>query len=85
MEKVKVVIGIADDSVGDLAAVVDRLQAAGVEVHEPLEALGTVTGTVDAAAVEAVRALEGVAAVETSRGFRLRPPDSDIQSADDGG
>jgi hypothetical protein len=79
MAKVKVVIGVEDDSVSDLAAVVDRLRAAGVEVHQALEALGTVTGTVDSAALESVCALEGVAAVETSRSFRLRPPDSDIQ------
>lgn len=79
MAKVKVVIGVEDDSVSDLAAVLDRLRAAGVEVHQALEALGTVTGSVDSTALESVRALEGVAAVETSRSFRLGPPDSGIQ------
>ncbi len=79
MANVNVVIGVEDHHLGDLAAVVGRLRAAGVEVHEALETIGTVTGSVDSTAVQSVRAIEGVAAVETSRTVRLRPPDSDIQ------
>jgi len=79
MAKVKVVIGVEEHYVGDLAAVVDRLRAAGVEVHEALGTIGTVTGSVDSAAIESVRGLEGVAAVETSRTFVLGPPDSEVQ------
>ena len=77
--RVNVLVGVDDEHIDDLAGVIDRLKAAGMQVDEAMETLGTVTGSVDSTGLEAVRAVEGVSEVEPSRTFKLAPPDSDVQ------
>ncbi len=77
--RVKVLVGVDDEHIDDLAGVIDRLKAAGLHVDEAMETLGTVTGSVDSTRLDTVRAVEGVSDVETSRTFKLAPPDSDVQ------
>lgn len=72
-------VSVDDDHSGDLPAVVERLRAAGMEVDQALDSIGTVTGSVDAGRAPAVAEVKGVAGVETSREFRLPPPDAPVQ------
>jgi hypothetical protein len=71
----KVVISIADDSLERLPAVVAELTAAGLVVDDVLEALGMVTGVVDASAIRELAAVPGVAEVELRRAVGIMPPD----------
>ena len=75
----QVVISVADDRVDDLREVVDALRAAGLRVHEVLDSVGVVTGTVDGAALGALSTVPGVIDVERSRLYELPPPDSPVQ------
>ena len=77
--RVKVLVGVDDEHIDDLAGMIDRLKAAGMQVEDAMETLGTVTGSVESTKLETVRAIEGVSEVEPSRTFKLAPPDSDVQ------
>jgi hypothetical protein len=59
--------------------VAEALRAAGMRVDQVLDDIGMVTGTVDDAAEQAVRAVAGVQSVDRALNFQLPPPDSPIQ------
>jgi hypothetical protein len=75
--RTRVLVSIDDRS--EALAVVERLRAAGLEEDQVMAALGTVTGSIDPARVDALRAVEGVAEVEPAREHQLPPPDADLQ------
>ena len=62
-----------------MEAVSKQLARAGMDVEESLDALATVTGSISASSVPALRALEEVSAVEVERTYQIAPPDADIQ------
>ena len=76
-ELVKIVVSAQDDA--NLAAVVQRLCHAGMDVEDVMEEVGVVSGSIVREQLSALSALEGVAHVEESRKFQLPPPDSEIQ------
>lgn len=53
------------------------LAAAGFAVGEVMEAIGVITGTADAAAVERARAVKGVADISPDTPVDIGPPGSD--------
>jgi hypothetical protein len=56
------------------------LQDAGLRLGAELPETGVITGSVeDEAAIEPLREVEGVEAVEQAQEFQLPPPDSDVQ------
>ena len=56
------------------------LQDAGLRLDSTLPATGVISGAVaDAAAMESISAVAGVAAVEQVHEIALPPPDADIQ------
>jgi hypothetical protein len=56
------------------------LQDAGLRLGAALPETGVITGSVeDEAAIEPLREVEGVEAVEQAQEFQLPPPDSDVQ------
>ena len=75
----EVVVSVADDHLNDMSTVLTRLQQAGLVVDSVQEALGTVTGSIDADAIDRLETVPGVAVVERQRGFQLPPPDADVQ------
>ena len=77
--KVNLLITVDEKHSNRMSEVAERLQAAGMSVESLLEALGTITGSIEAEKVALVSRLEGVAHVETARTFQLAPPDSEIQ------
>jgi hypothetical protein len=77
-EKVNVVV--ADDYLDRFSEVVKRAKEAGLQVEQPLETIGVVSGSIDPAKLAALKRVEGVTAVEPSRDFQLAPPESEIQS-----
>lgn len=76
---VDVVVTVDDGHVDRLADVVARLQAAGMDVRDTLDAIGAVTGTVDESRLAALGDVDGVEHVERSRQYRVAPPESPIQ------
>ena len=56
------------------------LQEAGLRLDATLPAAGVISGAVaDAAAMESIAAVAGVAAVEQVHEIQLPPPDADVQ------
>ena len=78
-DRTRVLVSVDDAHAGDLAKIVERLRAAGLEVDRSLAALGTVTGSIALARLAELEAVEGVAAAEPARDHRLAPPESEIQ------
>ena len=71
---------IADDHVERIGDVAAALQTAGLRLGEVLAATGVVTGSVaDAAAMDSLRAVEGVEAVEPVQEVFIPPPDAPVQ------
>jgi hypothetical protein len=59
----------------NLADVADRLRAAGMKVDQELASIGVLTGSADAAKVEALGEVEGVVSVEPQATYQLPPPE----------
>lgn len=74
-----VVVSVADDHLNDMSTVLTAMQQAGLVVNDVQEALGTVTGSIDADAIGRLETVPGVAAVERERRYQLPPPDADVQ------
>jgi hypothetical protein len=71
---------VADDHVGAIEAVAAALQDAGLRIGTVLPTSGVISGAVeDEAALDALSAIEGVAAVERAQEIQLPPPDEEIQ------
>jgi hypothetical protein len=78
-QQVALTVSVDDEHLDDLPKVAARLREAGMQVERALPTIGTITGSVPASKLHAVRATEGVADVEESREYQLPPPDSPIQ------
>ena len=75
-----VTVLVADDHLAAIDEVAAALQRAGLRLDRVLPAAGAITGTIDdAAAMEALGAVEGVAAVEPAQEIQLPPPDEPVQ------
>jgi CheY-like chemotaxis protein len=75
-----VTVLVADDHLTAIDEVAAALENAGLRLGRVLPAAGAITGTVDdAAAMEALSAVEGVAAVESAQEIQLPPPDEAVQ------
>lgn len=74
-----VLVSIDDEHAKDMAAMAQRLGDAGMDVEHTMELLGTVSGSIEPAKIDLVRAVEGVRHVELSRTYQLPPPESPIQ------
>ena len=79
MPKVKLSVSVDDAHLGRFAEVVGSCERAGLEVEEAMDAIGVITGAIDADKVDGLRRVPGVADVEEERRYRIAPPDSDVQ------
>lgn len=73
----QVTVTVDSAHVGSIDAVVKALQERGLRVDHVLRGLGLVTGRT--ADVEALRRVEGVAAVDPEVVHRVPPPDEELQ------
>jgi hypothetical protein len=69
---VAVTVTVDDAHVGAIDQLADRLRAAGMDVEQVLHPVGVITGSAPPD-WEALADLDGVAAVEPQRTFRLPP------------
>ena len=72
-------ISVADGDQTRFPEIVRSLREAGLDVTQELESLGIVSGEIDSAKVDDLQQIDGVAAVERQRSYRLAPPDSPLQ------
>jgi hypothetical protein len=77
-ELVEVAVSV-DASPDRMAAVIEELRDAGLQVLTVMEAIGAVSGWIERSKVADLSVVEGVSAVEVSRDYEIPPPDSDIQ------
>lgn len=75
----EVVVTVNDDALSDVKAVVRRLEDSGLAVDHVLDFIGQVTGHCEDRAIDALREVKGVDAVEISRKIQLPPFGSLIQ------
>ncbi len=78
-EKASLVVTVDDEHSDRVSEVADRLRAAGMIVENLMEALGTITGSIEPDKVELISRVEGVSNVETAQDFELPQSDSEIQ------
>jgi hypothetical protein len=77
---VDVTVLIADGHVDAIDGVAAALQEAGLRLGQVLSTTGVITGSVDdAAAMQALAAVDGVAAVEPVQEVFIPPPDAPVQ------
>lgn len=75
----EVMISVGDDFLDRIDEVVEGLRDAGLRVGAVMESIGTITGSVNAARMDALSHVEGVSGVSRAREYRLAPADSDTQ------
>jgi CheY-like chemotaxis protein len=77
---VEVTILVADDHIAAIDDVAAALRSAGLQLGQTLPETGVITGSVaDAAAMETLAAVPGVAAVEPVQEIFIPPPDAPVQ------
>ena len=77
---IDVTILVADEHIDGIDDVAAALQDAGLRLDATLPATGVISGAVaDAAAMQSLSAVAGVAAVEPVQEIALPPPDADVQ------
>ncbi len=74
-----VTVTVADSHVAAVQELAQRLARTGMQVDQVLAAAGVITGSVQDDQLEAIAALDGVAAVEGQVPIQLAPPDADVQ------
>ncbi len=79
VERVEILVSIADDWLERADEVEAALRRAGVEIDSRLEATGIIVGTATEDVTRGLGSIPGVAAVEVSRTFRIPGPDSPVQ------
>jgi hypothetical protein len=73
MAQVHVAIAVTDEALTRLAEVIEACRDLGFRADSTLTGVGIVTGFIDAKAVDTLRALPGIAAVELENDIRIRP------------
>ena len=73
-----VTVTVDEAHAGAIDEVAARLREAGMDVDRVLGAIGVITGSVAAARLHLVEAVEGVASVEEQASFELPPPDAEV-------
>lgn len=77
--QVSLSVMVDEGHVGQMAQVRRDLEAAGLAVHDVLDAVGVITGSASASALGQIESVKGVATVEKSQPVQLAPPTSDVQ------
>jgi hypothetical protein len=78
-EKVPVLISIENEHLSKMHQVVERCTAAGLDVDQALDQIGTITGSIDPGKIGHLSKVAGVASVEQAGEYDIGPPDSELQ------
>ena len=73
-----IVVTVDDEHMPKIGELAEQLRSRGVQVDSVMEATGMISGSTELGSAEIER-IPGVASVEESPQFQLRPPDSPIQ------
>lgn len=79
MPKVKVSISVDDAHIDQILEICEQLQSHGLEVEQTLPTLGVISGSIESDQVNRLHQVEGVQHIEAEQGYRLAPPESDLQ------
>jgi hypothetical protein len=77
--RVSVSIAVQEDHLGRFTEVVKAVEKAGLKTESAFGSIGVVKGSLDVDKVEDLRRVPGVANVEKSGRYQIRPPRDDIQ------
>lgn len=76
---VQVLVSVDDQHLPKIREVVEKCKAAGLQVEQTLEKIGTLTGSIHPDKIPALSKVTGVSSVERSQDYQIAPPESDIQ------
>ncbi len=79
MAKVRLSLSVSDSHLKHLGKVAKAVKKVGMKVEQQHDALGVLTGSIDADKVERLRRIAGVSSVEEERQVGVPPPGSPIQ------
>ncbi len=79
VSRVSVSIAVQEDHMGRFTEVVKAVEKAGLKTESAFGSIGVVKGLMDDDKVEELRRVPGVANVEKSRRYQIRPPRDDVQ------
>src|SRR4051794_37724839 len=71
-----VLISVEDSHMGRISEVAEKCRDAGLDISHVMNLTGTITGSVEASRLQALKEIDGVAAVEPEGSYQLPPPDS---------
>ncbi len=74
-----VMVTVTDEKLKDIQRVADTLTAKGMKIDRVMPVVGTISGSVPAAKMSALRAVTGVMSVEEELAAELPSPDSPLQ------
>ena len=72
-------VSVDDDHLASIGAVVQALEAQGLQVDQVLDGLGIVSGSVEDARRTQLSSVPGVASVDGQLTYQLPPPDAAVQ------
>ena len=75
---VNINVTVDQEYLSAIADVADALRARGMQVEQVL-AMGFITGSASNDSLPALKSVNGVQSVDEELGYRLPPPDEDIQ------
>lgn len=78
-QKVEVLVSVDDAHLEKVHDVAEELRSAGMDVHEALPELGTISGAVELDRMAKLEGVPGVAGLERGREVSIPPPDADVQ------
>lgn len=79
MAGIEIVVSVEDDDAGRLDEIAATLESLGMRIEHKMSSIGTISGVADDVAIEEIRAVDGVEAVEVAAAFQLPHPDADVQ------
>jgi hypothetical protein len=79
MAKVRLSVSVGDSHVSDLGKVAKAAKKAGMKVDQQLDAIGVLTGSIDASKLESLHRIEGISHIEKEREVGIAPPGSPVQ------
>lgn len=79
MSKLNISVTVVDDQLSRLSEIASACEKAGMTVTGTLDAIGVLTGTIDADKLDVLRRVPGIGQVEQSREIYVAPPEHDVQ------
>ena len=78
-KKVPVLISVDDEHLPKMRQVLKSCEAAGLDVEQSLDQIGTITGSIDPGKIGHLAKVAGVSNVERAGEYDIGPPDSELQ------